>query len=105
MASDAWALCREVRARTGLSQRALASLAHTSPATIARIEKGRMEPTFDLLTQIARAAGLEIRVTVGELDPDERKARIAAGSLSAEERLRQNDRLSRLSVSARSSNA
>lgn len=96
MLSDAWAVCRELRRRAGLSQRALARLAGVTPATVARIEKGRMEPTLSLLTRIVRATGYDLRVTLAERDPDERKARLHAESLTDEERLRQNDHLSLL---------
>lgn len=74
-------------------------MAGVSPATVARIEKGRMEPTLDLMTRLASAAGLDLVVEIREPDADERKERIAARSLSHEERLEQNDNLSRLAVS------
>lgn len=99
MASTAWALCREVRARTGLSQRALAERAGVTPATIARVEKGRMEPTLALLERIARAAGIDLTISLAPADPDERKARAAIRDLSLEERLRQNDHLSAIRAS------
>ena len=83
-----------------MSQRELASAARVSPATIARIEKGRMEPTLDLLTRIVAAAGFELTTSIQEPDLDQRKARLAARSLTDDERLRQNDGLSRLLVSA-----
>lgn len=100
MASEAWALCRELRRRTGLTQRALAALANVSPATIARIETGRMEPTLGLMRRIVAGAGCEIAISITEPDMDERKARLAAQRLSDEERLQQNDDLSGLAVSA-----
>lgn len=101
MASAAWALLRDLRVRKGLSQRQLAGLAHVTPATIARIEKGRMEPTLALLTRIVAAAGLGLELTLREPDPDERKARQAMLALTPEERLKQNDRLSALWATGR----
>lgn len=98
MSSDAWAVCREIRRRSGMSQRTLAAKAGVTPATIARIEKGRMEPTFELLQRIARGAGMSADVSLSSLDPDEEKAKRQARMLSDEERLRQNDHLSRLLV-------
>lgn len=103
MASSAWAVCREIRARAGLSQRALAALAGVPPATVARIERGRMEPTLALLERLARAAGLELRPAVCEQDPGERATRFAARTLSLEDRLKENDRLSALWVAGRRS--
>lgn len=57
-----------------------------------------MEPTLAELQRIVRAAGYELRIEVAEIDEDARKARHHARSLSDEERLRQNDRLSTLRV-------
>lgn len=98
MSSDAWAVCREIRRRAGMSQRALAVNAGVTPATIARIEKGRMEPTFDLLQRIARGAGISLHVAVSALDPDEAKAKRQSQMLTDEQRLRQNDHLSSLRI-------
>src|SRR5258706_14233329 len=91
MASEAWGLCREIRRRAGLSQREIAARANTTPATIARIEKGRMEPTLDLLARIARAAGTELRIEVGQRDADDLKARAQARALTLEQRPEHND--------------
>ncbi|MGH9225125.1 MAG: helix-turn-helix transcriptional regulator [Acidimicrobiales bacterium] len=60
--STAWALCRDARRRAGLSQRAAAERAGVSPSTVARIEKGRIEPTLDLLLRLVHACGLELRM-------------------------------------------
>ncbi len=96
--SDAWALVREIRRRARMTQRELAAAARTTPATVARIEKGRMEPTVALLARIARAGGFELGLVLRAPDPDERSARLRARKLTDEQRLRQNDRLSRLRV-------
>lgn len=98
MSSDAWAVCREIRRRGSLSQRALAAKAGVTPTTIARIEKGRMEPTLDLLQRIARGAGLSLRLAISPADPDEKKAKRQAYLLTDEQRLRQNDDLSRVRI-------
>lgn len=98
MSSDAWAVCREIRRRAGLSQRTLASKAGVTPATIARIEKGRMEPTLDLLQQIALGAEVSLNIEVSVLDPDEEKAKRQSRLMTHEQRLRQNDQLSRLRI-------
>ncbi len=98
MSSDAWAVCREIRRRAGMSQRALAAAAGVTPATIARIEKGRMEPTLDLLQRLARGAEIGLRLAISAADPDEAKAKRQAQTLTDEQRLRQNDHLSRLRI-------
>jgi transcriptional regulator with XRE-family HTH domain len=90
--SSAYAICLLARRDAGLSQRALAAATGVSPSTIARIEKGRMEPTVALLTRLVEACGLELRMSVAE-------PRLAARDVSLlhiEERLRENDGLSAL---------
>ncbi|MEO7804314.1 MAG: helix-turn-helix transcriptional regulator, partial [Actinomycetota bacterium] len=89
---------REIRRRTGMSQRVLAAAAGVTPATVARIEKGRMEPTFDLLQRIARGAGTGLHVEVSAIDPDEQKAKRQARMLTHEQRLKQNDHISRIRI-------
>jgi transcriptional regulator with XRE-family HTH domain len=89
--SSAYAVCLLARRQAGLSQRALAAATGVSPSTIARIEKGRMEPTVALLTRIVEACGLELRMSVAEPRLPTRE-----GALSVEDRLQENDRLAAL---------
>lgn len=46
---------KDVRERRGLTQRQLAKLAKTSPATICSYEQGRMQPTASSLVNIMAA--------------------------------------------------
>jgi Predicted transcriptional regulator with C-terminal CBS domains len=85
--SAAYAICLLARREAGLSQRALAAVTGVSPSTIARIEKGRMEPTVALLTRIVEACGLELRLSLAS------PVQPAPEPLGVEERLRENDRL------------
>ena len=57
-------IVRDVRIRTGLSQRALADVAGTSGPTIADYESGRKEPRLSTLSRIAGAGGLELELRV-----------------------------------------
>jgi transcriptional regulator with XRE-family HTH domain len=66
--SSAYAICGEARRRAGISQRELAKRAGVSPSTVTRIERGRMEPTFDLLTRLVEACGQELRIRITEID-------------------------------------
>jgi transcriptional regulator with XRE-family HTH domain len=66
VSSPAYALCKQIRSRSGLSQRALAAAADVSPSTIARIERGRLEPRLDLLLRLVDAAGLSLRLVLEE---------------------------------------
>ena len=53
--SSAYAICREARRKAGIS-------------TVARIERGRMEPTFDLLTRLVDACDQELRIRITDID-------------------------------------
>ncbi len=64
---DAGSIIREVRQRSGLSQRALAKLAGTSGPTVSFYESGERIPRVDTLQRLVDAAGASITVAV-ELD-------------------------------------
>ncbi|HEX5386426.1 MAG TPA: helix-turn-helix transcriptional regulator [Gemmatimonadales bacterium] len=57
-------LLREARARSGLSQRALARRAGTAQSVVARIELGETSPSWDTLLRLLRAAGVTLNATV-----------------------------------------
>lgn len=61
-------LIREARKRAGLTQREVAERANTSQAAIARYESGASEPTFERLTKLIEACGLELFVHLGKGD-------------------------------------
>lgn len=63
-------LIREARKRAGLSQAELARRAHVAQSTVGRIETGRRVPSTELVERLVRAAGFEVRVALGEPDPD-----------------------------------
>ena len=90
--SASYAVCLLARRQAGLSQRELAATTGVSPSTIARIEKGRMEPTVALLTRLVEACGLELRMSVAKPRLSDR----LQPPLSVEERLKENDRLAAL---------
>ena len=69
----AWAIIREARARAGLSQRALAKRAGKAQSEIAKIERGRRDPTVSTLERLVRAAGFDLKIQfVPHDDHDER---------------------------------
>ncbi|CAN5651898.1 hypothetical protein BH24ACT26_BH24ACT26_06900 [soil metagenome] len=77
-----WAgnLIRLARREKHLSQRELARRAGTSQAAIAAYESGRRSPTLETLARIVRAAGLDLRIRLEELDDhDQWLARYEAG--------------------------
>ena len=67
---DAGQILRECRLRSGLSQRRLADLAGITQPTVARIESGLIQPTFERLLDLVRACGLDLDVRVVPLDED-----------------------------------
>src|SRR5438128_9213113 len=68
-----WAIVREARERAGLTQRELAARAEKAQSEIAKIERGRREPTFATIERLVRAAGFDLRIQlVPHDDHDER---------------------------------
>lgn len=63
-------LIREARKRAGLSQAELARRAGVAQSTVGRVESGLRVPSTDLAERLVRAAGFEVRVALGEPDPD-----------------------------------
>jgi transcriptional regulator with XRE-family HTH domain len=57
---DAASFVRDLRARHGLSQSALAYRAGTTQQAISRIEHGRVSPTVEMLARLATVAGEEL---------------------------------------------
>ena len=64
-----WRLVREARKRAGLTQWALAQRAGVAQSTVARIESGARCPSTAMVERLVRAAGFEIRIALGDPDP------------------------------------
>ena len=60
----------EARRRAGLTQRVVAERAGVSQPTVARIEQGDVEPSFERLLALVRACGLDLEIHVVPLDED-----------------------------------
>src|SRR5919197_6525762 len=86
-AMPAWAIVREARARAGLTQRRLAELAGKAQSEIAKIERGRRDPTFATLERLVRAAGFDLRIQLVPHDDHDEQLMRAMRELSPEERL------------------
>ncbi|OWY59536.1 hypothetical protein B7486_74045, partial [cyanobacterium TDX16] len=87
--------------RAGLSQRALAELAGVSPSTVARIERGRLEPTLDLLLRLVEAAGLQLRLVLAEDDGADRRQRERRVAMSVQDRITEAAEVAKLRGIAR----
>ena len=83
----AWAILREARTRAGLSQRELAQRAGKAQSEIAKIERGRREPTFATLSRLVRAAGYDMRIHLTPHDDHDEVLIDGVLALSPEERL------------------
>ena len=99
MSMHAAQFVREARLRAGLTQRALASRAGVSQPLVARIESGKVQPSFERVLDLVRACGFDLDVRVvpldedawtlaeqgAQLDPDARLDRLLAGVELAQE--------------------
>ena len=56
--------CRDVRGRLGLSLEAVASTAGITASYLARIERGRVNPTLDTVDRVSEALGLQLHLDV-----------------------------------------
>jgi transcriptional regulator with XRE-family HTH domain len=83
----AWAILREARARAGLSQRALAQRANSAQSEIARIERGRRDPTLSTLLRLVRAAGFDLKIQLVPHDDHDERLIEAMLTLSPTERV------------------
>lgn len=64
----AGALLRSARVRSGLSQRAFASLVGIAQPTLSAYESGRRQPTLPMLLGLLNKAGFDLRLEVVEHD-------------------------------------
>jgi transcriptional regulator with XRE-family HTH domain len=83
----AWALLKEIRVRAGLTQRQLAERAGKSQSEIARIERGRQDPSLTTLHRLARAAGFDLRIGLAPHDDHDEVLIRSMLSLAPKERL------------------
>lgn len=103
-AFDAAAVLRAARRRGQLTQSELARRSGTSQAAISDIERGRRQPTVDLLDRLLRACGTRITVLgepVMEVDPHDLTLLRLNTQLSPAERLARVSSVLRLKGLAR----
>jgi len=83
----AWALVKQMRVRAGLTQRQLAQRAGKAQSEIARIERGRQDPSLTTLQRLARAAGFDLRIQLRPHDDHDEVLIRSMLALAPEERL------------------
>lgn len=67
-----WALVREIRARTGLTQQQLAERSGVPQAKISNYENARVLPDIPTLTTLAESVGFELEMKLTTPDPQRR---------------------------------
>lgn len=83
-------LVREARRRSGLTQAELARRVGTTQSAIARIERGRTEPSLTRIRELVRACGLELGTTLAPADDSDWEVARANLRLSVDDRVRQH---------------
>jgi transcriptional regulator with XRE-family HTH domain len=83
----AWAILREARRRADLTQQALSEAAGKPQSTIAKIERGRRDPSLTTLLELVRAAGFDLRLELVTRDDHDQQLIDAMLALSPEDRL------------------
>ena len=94
-------LIREARTRAGLTQRQLARRLGTSQPVVARWERGRRSPDYDVVRVAAKACGFELKPELVPLDLQLESLLDFMLALSPAERLRSNERALELETWAR----
>jgi transcriptional regulator with XRE-family HTH domain len=78
-------LLKVARAKSGMSQRELAEVAHVAQSTVARIESGSRQPSLPVLAKILAALNLEMRITLANYDAHDDVLDTDGARLSADE--------------------
>jgi transcriptional regulator with XRE-family HTH domain len=94
-------LIREARRRAGVSQTELARRIGTTQSAIARLERGKTEPSLKRIQEILRALGLDLRVGIVPLDDSNWLDAQTNLRLGLDARVRQNQRILRAAREAR----
>jgi transcriptional regulator with XRE-family HTH domain len=93
---------REARRRAGLSQAELARRVGTTQSAIARIERGRTDPSLHRVRVMVRACGLELGTTLAPADDADWSVAQTNLRLSVDERVRQHQAALRFARAGRS---
>ena len=83
-------MVREARRRAGLTQGELARRVGTTQSAIARLERGRTEPSLRRVHAMVRACGLELGTTLAPADDADWSVALGNLRLTVDERIRQH---------------
>ncbi len=95
------ALIREARRRAGLTQAELARRVGTTQSAVARLERGRTEPSLERLRAILRACGLDLQVRLAPLDESDWSVARSNLALDVDARVRQHQAALRFASAGR----
>jgi len=98
-------LVREARRRAGLTQVELARRVGTTQSAIARLERGRTEPTAERIGQLVGACGLELQVRLAPLDDSDWSVARSNLALDVDSRVRQHQAALRFAKAGRAAAA
>ncbi len=83
-------LVREARKRAGLTQAELARRVGSTQPAIARLESGRVQPTFDRVVELLKACGFDLHVHLEPRDGSDWAQARALLAKSVDERIAEN---------------
>ena len=83
-------MVREARRRAGLTQEGLSRRVGTTQSAIARVERGRTEPSLRRVREIVRACGLELGTTLSPEEDSDWGLALRNLGLSVDQRVRQH---------------
>jgi transcriptional regulator with XRE-family HTH domain len=94
-------IVREARRRAGLSQAQLAAALGTTQSAIARMERGRTEPSYERVVEAVRACGLELTPRLMPVDGSDWSVASTNLSASPDERVRRHQAALRFALAGR----
>ena len=94
---------REARRRRGLTQTQLAERAGTTQSAIARLEAGRVSPSFDDVIRYLRLMDLDLDLMLVDRDESDCRHASALLDLSAQERTARFERFAKRAAAFRGS--
>jgi len=98
-------LIREARRRAGLTQAELAHRVGTTQSAIARLERGRTEPSIERVGQLLRACGLDLNVRLAPADDSNWSVAQTNLALDVDARVRQHQAVLRWARAGRAAMA
>jgi|SRR5205809_2292467 len=96
-------LIREARRRAGLTQRELGARLETTQSAVARLERGRTEPSFARVASAIRVCGLDLVPTLTAVDESEWSVASVNLRVGPDERVRRHQAALRFAIAGRES--